>query len=127
MTFAMNTAEVILTSLQGPAPIEEEFAGQPNWWREAVLLERADRLDEAEAVIRRALDHIGVYSQLAYLFECRMARLSSEGNLEGAQAAKKRAIHWLYAYAGSATSGGEGAALSMERDERIAALGGEEE
>ena len=35
----------------------------------------------------------------------------------------ERAIHWLYVYAGSATSGGEGAALSRERDIRLRQLG----
>jgi hypothetical protein len=127
MTRAMNTAEVILTSLQEPLPPDPEFAGQPDWWRVAVTHERADRLEEAEQVILQSLDHIGVYSSLAYLYEERYARLLRSGapNAE-AEKAKARAIHWLYAYAGSATSGGEGAALSYERDQRIAALGGED-
>ena len=126
ITRAMNTAEVILgTVVNGPPPPDPEFAGQPDWWRDAVLLERADRIDEAEATIERALDHIGVYSSLAYLHELRVARLLGEGKEEAAAAARERAIHWLYMYASSATSGGEGAALSRERDQRIAALGGE--
>ena len=126
ITRAMNTAEVIITTLHtGPLPPDPEFAGQPDWWRDAVLLERADRLDEAEQTIEKALDHIGVYSSLAHLYELRCARLTREGRDDAAEAARKRAIHWLYTYAGSATSGGEGAALSRERDQRIAALGGE--
>lgn len=104
------------------AQAPDEFAGQPDWWRDAVLLERAGRLDEAEQTIRKALDHIGVYSQIAYMYELRVARLREEGDVTQANASKERAIHWLHAYAGSATSGGEGAALSRERDERIAAL-----
>ncbi len=126
MERAVNTAEVILRSLGGPPAPDPEFAGQPDWWRQAVLLERADRVDEAEQVIQRALDHLGVYSSLAWLHEQRMARLSAEGRDEDARIAKARAIQWLNAYAGSATSGGEGAALSLERDKRIAALGGED-
>ena len=105
---------------------DPEFAGMPDWWREAVLLERADRVEEAEQRIQRALDHIGVYSSLANLHEGRSARLSREGRDADAAAARDRAIHWLHVYASSATSGGEGAALSHERDQRIAALGGEE-
>lgn len=98
--------------------------GTPTWWREAVLLERADHLPEAEAIIWAALNHIGVYSSLAYLYEQRMARLLGADNRAGAEAARLRAIEFLYSYASSATSGGEGIALSHERDQRISALGG---
>ena len=126
ITRAMNTAEVIIGSLlSGPIPTDPELTDQPDWWRDAVLLERADRIAEAEETIQKALDHIGVYSSLAYLHELRYARLLREGKQGAAAEARERAIHWLYAYAGSATSGGEGAALSLERDQRIAALGGE--
>jgi hypothetical protein len=107
-----------------PSPTSGEFAGKPGWWRQAVLLERDNKLEEAEQVIRRALDHIGVYSQIAYLYEERVVRLRNAGDDVLADDARERAIQWLYAYAGSATSGGEGAALSYERDQRIAALGG---
>ena len=126
ITRAMNTAEVIIGSLVSSAlPPDPEFADQPDWWRDAVLLERADRIADAEETIQKALDHLGVYSSLAYLHELRYARLLREGKQGAAAEARERAIHWLYAYAGSATSGGEGAALSLERDQRIAALGGE--
>ena len=127
MTRAMNTAEVILTSLNGPLPPDPEFAGQPDWWRVAVTHERADRLEEAEQTILAAVDHIGAYSSVAHLYEGRHARLLHAGKEDAAMAARAKAIQWLYSYAGSATSGGEGAALSMERDQRIAALGGEED
>jgi len=125
MTRAMNTAEVILTSLQGPMPPDPEFAGQPDWWRTAVLHERDGRLEEAEQIILQSVDHIGAYSSVAHLYEQRSARLVRAGQGDAAAAARERAIHWLYVYASSATSGGEGAALSLERDQRIAALGGE--
>ena len=102
---------------------DPEFAGQPDWWRVAVTHERADRLEEAERAILNAVDHIGAYSSVAYLYEQRYARLSSGGMPNEAEAARQKAIEWLYTYAGSATSGGEGAALSLERDQRIKALG----
>jgi hypothetical protein len=111
--------------------IDPEFAGQPEWWRAAVMHERGDRLDEAEQAILQAVDHIGAYSSLASLYEERCARLVRDEHRDehrdaAAEAARARAIHWLRVYASSATSGGEGAALSRERDQRIAALGGEE-
>ncbi|HUQ82171.1 MAG TPA: hypothetical protein VM076_13560 [Gemmatimonadaceae bacterium] len=107
-----------------PPAQDPEFAGQPAWWRTAVLLERADRLEEAEQTILKAVDHIGAYSSVAYLYEERYARLARAGRDDDARVARARAIEWLRSYAGSATSGGEGAALSLERDQRIAALGG---
>ena len=126
MTRAMNTAEVILTSLHGPVPPDPEFAGQPEWWRTAVLHEREDRLDDAEQAILKAVDHIGAYSSVAHMYEERYARLLRAGRTEEAEEARTQAIRWLRAYAGSATSGGEGAALSRERDQRIEALGGDD-
>jgi hypothetical protein len=109
-----------------PEPVRDpEFAGQPDWWRDAVLLERADKLEEAEQTILKALDHIGVYSSLAHLYELRIGRLNNEGRDNEASAARDRAVHWLDVYASSATSGGEGAALSYERDQRKRALGAE--
>ena len=72
-----------------------------------------------------AVDHIGAYSSVANLYEERYARLARAGRHDAAMDARERAIHWLHMYASSATSGGEGAALSLERDQRIAELGGE--
>jgi hypothetical protein len=106
-----------------PDPVRDpEFAGQPDWWRDAVLLERADKLEDAEQTILKALDHIGVYSSLAHLYELRIGRLNNEGRDKESVAARDRAVHWLDVYASSATSGGEGAALSYERDQRKRAL-----
>jgi hypothetical protein len=127
MTFAMNTAEVILASIQ---PAVEEIpdgasAGDPEWWLQALRLEQAGRLQEAEELLEKSIDHIGCYSSIARLYELRQARLASNGDQEGADAAAEKAVHWLTIYASSATSGGEGAALSMERDQRIGAIRGQ--
>ena len=83
-----------------------------------------DHCTQAEQAILQSVDHIGAYSSVAYLYEQRLARLARSGapNAE-LEAARQKAIQWLYTYAGSATSGGEGAALSLERDQRIKALG----
>jgi hypothetical protein len=132
ITRAVNAAEVMMRSLRPVmAQAATGHAGdasdrEPSWWRDAVRLELNDRLDEAEQTILSAIDHIGVYSQIAYLYELRYARLRAANRLDEAKAAKQRAIEWLYRYASSATSGGEGAALSQERDQRIRALGGED-
>ena len=104
-----------------PRP-DPEFAGQPDWWRVAVMHERADRLEEAEETILKAVDHLGAYSSIASLFEARQSRMQRAGRTDEAMAAADRATRWLYLYAGGATSGGEGAALSRERDQRISAI-----
>jgi hypothetical protein len=123
-TYAEDPPEPVVDP-NDPQPQDPEFAGQPDWWRTAVLHERGDRLEEAEQAILGAVDHIGAYSSVAYLYEQRLARLIREGKPDAdAKAARDKAIQWLHTYAGSATSGGEGAALSLERDQRIAALGG---
>jgi hypothetical protein len=131
ITRAVNAAEVMMRSLRpvmanAADDADDVSASEPSWWREAVRFELADRLEEAEQTILKALDHIGVYSQIALLYELRYARLRAANRTEEAKAAKKRAIEWLYTYASSATSGGEGTALSNERDQRIRALGGED-
>jgi nucleoside-diphosphate-sugar epimerase len=105
-----------------PEP-DAKLAGDPHWWRDAVLLERADRLEEAEQTVLKAVNHLGAFSSVARLYEERFARLSAAGQKEAAAAAKERAIDWLDVYASMATSGGEGTALSNERDRRIVALG----
>jgi hypothetical protein len=117
-------APALRTPQDDAAAIDREFAGLPAWWREAVLLERQDRLDEAESVIVAALDHLGRHASLASLYEGRMHRLRDAGDAAGAEAARLKAIDWWYSYAAGATSGGEGAALSYERDQHVAALGG---
>ena len=119
-TFAMNTAEVLLTTYLPPAP--EPKPDGPPWWHRALELERQDKFDEAEALLQKSIDHLGCYSQIAYLYELRAARLSAAGAEPGARDAAKRARDWLYQYASAATSGGEGAALSLERDQRVAGL-----
>lgn len=133
MVGAANLAELILrstsfdlTSMMAPpraddgatAPAEEpEDQSQPAWWRNAKRLERENRLEEAEKAITDALQHIGAPSSVAQLYAERLDRLASAGDRAGAAESYKKAREWITYYASLATSGGEGAALSMERDE----------
>ena len=96
---------------------------QPEWWRQAQALELEGRLEEAERAITEAVDHVGAYASVAELYAQRMRRLAAAGDEAGALAAGDKAEEWIRAYAGSATSGGEGAALSLERDEFLAEIG----
>jgi len=94
-------------------------------WKQRVdELESQGKIEEAESLLLDSIDHLGVYSSMAYLWEKEAARRLQAGDSAGARAAAERAETLLYQYAGSATSGGEGAALSLERDQRLSALKG---
>ena len=87
-------------------------------YRRAALVGRA---------IESALDHAGVYVQLAYLHELRMMRKIAEGDAPAAAEAFRRGMHWMRTMASSATSGGEGAAYTLQVKQHhahlVAALG----
>lgn len=116
ISFATNTAEVVMREID-----ETRTARQP-WQVEVDRLVKLGKLEEAETLLRKSIDHLGVYSSIAHLWEQECARLAEAGDIDGARKAARRAADNLYSYAAGATSGGEGAALSHERDQRLAAL-----
>lgn len=96
---------------------------EPEWWIRAKALESENRLKEAEALLKASIDHLGFAIQTAQLYAERFERLRDAGELQGARDAHAQAVDWAYNYASYATSGGEGAALSYERDKFIKELG----
>lgn len=92
-------------------------AGDPTWWREARNTAGPDRQEDVENSMRAEIQHIGVAASIAEMYAQRMRAFQQEGNEPRAVAAFKLADDWMSTYAGWATSGGEGAALSRERDE----------
>ncbi|MGC3956688.1 MAG: hypothetical protein QM813_01605 [Verrucomicrobiota bacterium] len=92
------------------------------WARAAQSMEGPDRLEAIEEEIRRSIDHIGVAASIAEMYAQRMRMFQRAGNELRAIAAFKLAVDWMGTYASWATSGGEGAALSYERDQFRAAL-----
>ena len=95
---------------------------EPAWWLKAKALEQAGKLEEAERVIKDAIPHLAFASQTAQLYLERMLRLQEGGDAPGAAAAHQKASDWIFNYASYATSGGEGAALSWERDQFLKEL-----
>lgn len=81
-----------------------------------------DRQGAVEEEMRRAIPHIGAAASIAEMYAQRMRAFRHAGNEPRAVAAFKLAVEWMRTYAGWATSGGEGAALSRERDQFHAAL-----
>lgn len=92
------------------------------WARVAQSTDGPDRLEALEEEMRRAIQHIGVAASIAEVYAERMRAFQRAGNEPRAIAAFKLAVDWMGSYAASATSGGEGAVLSLERDEFHAAL-----
>lgn len=93
-------------------------------WEAACALEQAGRLQEAEQVLLQGIDHQGALLTVAQLHLERHLRLRRAGDGAGAAQAAEAATRWAHAYAASATSGGEGLALSRERDALLARLNG---
>jgi len=92
------------------------------WALMATSTEGPDQLVEMEEEMRKAFDHIGVAGSIAEMYAKRMRVFQRAGNEPRAIAAFKLAVDWMATYAGWATSGGEGEALSTERDVFRAAL-----
>jgi hypothetical protein len=141
MRFAANYADLILKSADygnrddaGGSPEEapkapaverqNSFADEPEWMQRARQLEREDRLEEAEQLIRDAIPTLHFAIATAELYRNRWIRLQGNNPAKAADA-RKQAANWAYAYASYATSGGEGEALSSERDEFLRQLGPE--
>ena len=68
------------------------------------------------------MPHIGAAASIAEMYARRMRAFQRAGDETRAVAAFKQAVDWMGTYAGWATSGGEGAALSHERDQFRTAL-----
>lgn len=95
----------------------------PAWWQEATRLMAEGHTEAAEQCILRAVDHLGVCASVARLHEEHGHRLATVGDPAGARAAFERSGEWMDRMAAGATSGGEGAALSLQRDEHRTRLG----
>ena len=92
------------------------------WISRAEALEKDNRLIEAEALIREAVPHQAFALVIAEMYRRRMLRLASGGDAQGAAEARQKASDWAYYYASQATSGGEGTAMSVDRDEFLRTL-----
>jgi hypothetical protein len=95
---------------------------QPAWLLEARALEQEGKLEAMQDKVRDAVDHLSFAAVIAQIYSDRMVRLQEAGDAAGAADAYERATNHIYFYASMATSGGEGTALSAERDEFLREL-----
>lgn len=106
-----------------PAPETRSIPiNKTSWARVAQTTDGPDRMEAMEEALRREINHIGVAASIAEIYAERMRAFQRAGNEPRAIAAFKLAVDWMDNYASSATSGGEGAALSYERDQFRKAL-----
>lgn len=137
MRFAVDYADLILRSVdygnpdapeqESSAPASERkdsFDDEPEWMQRARHLEREDRLEEAEQLIRDKIPTLHSAITIAELYRGRWLRLR-ESDSAMAVEARQQAANWAHTYASWATSGGEGTALSRERDDFLSLLGPE--
>jgi hypothetical protein len=92
------------------------------WSLMATSTDGPDRLEAIEVEMRQTFQHIGVAASIAEIYAERMRAFQRAGNEPRAIAAFRLAMEWMSTYAGWATSGGEGEALSYERDQFRKAL-----
>ncbi len=96
--------------------MDADDAGKPEWWLTARRLEADNQLDAAEALIKTSVPNLHFAEVTADLYRMRMNRLKASNDKAGALEAYRKARTFIYFFASMATSGGEGAALSGERD-----------
>jgi hypothetical protein len=132
MRFAANYADLILKSadygnqddVEDTVPASSGLSDEPEWMQRAQQLECEDRLEAMEKLIRDAIPSLHSAIATAEVYRRRWLRLLHSDPVQ-AREARKQAAKLAFAYASYATSGGEGVALSRERDEFLRLLGPE--
>lgn len=99
------------------AAADPHRAQWPGWAHEARRLEDAGEVAAAEEMIKKSVNHNGYAASIAEMHARRMRAFQRAGDEPRAVEAFKKAVDWMRGYASSATSGGEGAALSQEADD----------
>lgn len=92
-----------------------EGGDHPAWWLQALQLERAGEIAEAEQVILGANDPVHGLLQVARLYRDRALRLARRGDTRGAQLASEQMERWAERHAATATTEEQTQTLAIER------------
>jgi hypothetical protein len=104
----------MVTAAAGHAPNTRNIV--PDWRERVRALEADGQLEAAQKMIEDNVPHLGCAASVAEMYRRQMNRLKEAGDEAGALAAFRKADDFIWSYASAATSGGEGAALSYDRD-----------
>lgn len=104
-----------------------EYNGRKDEERQEFLtrveaLELAGELKAMEEAIMQRDNSLWSCCHVAELYRRRMIRLKDAGDIAGAEEAFSKSYDWMCTFASCATSGGEGAANSLTRDEHLESL-----
>ncbi len=116
---------ISLISQQDPEPVlveETTRVGMDEFWKYMNRLERAGQMEEVEKQIKDRVPYAHYALEIDTVYRSRWHRFKAAGDLVRAEEARKKAADWAYIFAGFATSGGEGAAFSYERDQFLSTL-----
>ena len=110
---------------QDPEPVlveETTRVGKDELWKYMDRLEHAGQMEEVEKQIKDRVPNAHYALEIATVYRSRWHRFKAAGDLVRTEEAREKASDWAYTFATFATSGGEGAAFSYERNQFLATL-----
>jgi hypothetical protein len=106
-----------------PVPVDMSPRLKPDEFSQmSDRLDRADQMAEVERIMKDSIPYAQYALEIATVYRGRWRRFKAAGEVVRAEEARKEASSWAYTFAGFATSGGEGAAFSYERDQFLKTL-----
>lgn len=101
---------------------DRKEAERQEFLKHVETLELAGELKAMEDAIMKRDNSLWSCCHVADMYRRRMIRLKDAGDIAGAEAAFSKSYDWMCTFASCATSGGEGMANSMARDEHLEKL-----
>ena len=114
---------VVPTQPDEPAPVEQPSRYVHDEYSKLIdRLDLADQMEEVEKLIKDSNPYAYYALEIATVYRGRWRRFKAAGEVVRAEQAREAASDWAHTFAGFATSGGEGAAFSYERNQFLKTL-----